>query len=505
MSSGVGLEFVLRGRAAASKRGPGEPFRLLLLGDFGGRARESSSDDRELAAPLKVDAVDFERAFTRFEPELAVVSPAGVTERLSLGSVEDLHPDRLFAKLELFAAARELRGALAASSSSAVFERARSWLREQGAAGALAAGPQPASSSGGEAPETTLDRLLGGSRGPTPDAPGMAAPSSAQALIERAVRPHVAPDVSAEKGPLLAEVDRVIGEQMRRILRTPEYRELEATWRGAERVARSLDSDEELEVWLLDVTSRKLAAAFAEAGAELEASRVHARLVSGDRHFTVVACDLSFGASDEELTLLAQLAATVARASGILLADAAPSLLGAGSVASAADVKSWNQAPLPALGQALRTSPLAPRIGLVFPRVLARRPYGKKREPVEGFAFEELASNAAFDAGERVWCSGAFAAAELLGKRFREEGWDADQGPLELDDLPLDTFEDADGERKMVPCAEVLVPESALAAFLERGVTPLLARRDRASVRLPQLIAFSAPSESLVLAAAREE
>lgn len=503
MSSGVGLEFVLRGRAGASKRRPGEPFRLLLVGDFAGRTRAPATEG-ELAAPLKVDAVDFEKAFARFAPELAVSSAAGVTERLKLTSVDDLGPDRLFEKLELFASARELRSALAAGSSSAVFERARGWLREQGAASASSVTAPSASSPGGEAAAATLDRLLGGSRAPAQDPPATAQPSPAQALLERAVRPHVAPDVSAEKGPLLAEVDRAIGDEMRRILRAPAYRELEATWRGAERVTRSLDSDEELEVWLLDATRAQLAAAFAEAGSDLEASRVHARLVSDNRHFTVVACDLGFGASDEDLTLLAQLAATVARGSGVLLADAAPSLLGARSVASAADVKSWSEAPLTALGQALRTSPLAARIGLVFPRVLARRPYGKKREPVAAFAFEEIALNAAFDAAERVWSSGAFAAAELLGQRFREEAWDADEAPLELEDLPLDTFDDGDGERRLVPCAEVALPESALPAFLERGITPLLARRDRASVRLTRLVAFSDPSESLVLAAASE-
>src|SRR4029079_12435191 len=102
----------------------------------------------------------------------------------------------------------------------------------------------------------TLARLLGGSRGadPSPASAAQAAPSPAQALLERAVRPHVAADVAAEKGPLLAEVDRVIGQQMKAILHSLAFRELEAAWRSAERVVRSLDTDEELEGWLWGAT-----------------------------------------------------------------------------------------------------------------------------------------------------------------------------------------------------------------------------------------------------------
>jgi len=485
MPSHVGLEFALRGRGAASPRRAGEAFRLLLVADFGGRARLSPAEARALAAPLRVDAVDFEKAFGRFEPRLTVTSASGAIEQLNLASLDDLHPDHLFENLELFAAARELRAALAAGGNAQVFERARRWLHEQGAVGSTPSEPQPSSSAGAETAEATLQRLLGQSRGGGQETAAQAAVSPAQALIERAVRPHVVPNLASEQGPLLAEVDRVIGAEMRRILRSVEYRELESSWRAAERVLRSVDSDEELEVWLLDATRTELSAAFEDAGSDLEASRVHARLVKEGRHWTVVACDFSFGADDQELTLLAQLAATAARAGGVLLADAAPSLLGA---------------PLPALGHALRTSPLARQIGLVFPRVLARRPYGKKRDPIAAFAFEEITETTAFVTDERVWGSGAFAVAELLGKRFRSDGWDADDGsPLELDDLPFDTFEDEHGERQLVPCAEVPLPESALAALLARGVTPLVARRDRASVRLARLVSISDPSEPLIV------
>lgn len=485
MPSRVGSEFWLQGRGTASPRRPGEAFRLLLVADFGGRARGSAAEERALPAPLRVDAVDFERAFARFEPRLAVTSASGMVESLSLASLDDLHPDHLFEKLETFAAARELRRALAAGGNAQVFERTRRWLQEQGAVGPASGESRVSPDAGAETDEGTLQRLLGEPRGGGRETAPKAAVSPAQALIERAVRPHVVPSVSSEQAPLLAELDRVVSDEMRRILRSAPYRELESSWRAAERVVRSLDSDEELEVWLLDATRAEISAAFTEAGADLEASRVHARLVKEGRHWSVIACDFSFAAEEQELTLLAQLAATAARAGGVLLADAA---------------RSFASAPLPALGQALRTSPLARQIGLVFPRVLARRPYGKKRDAISAFAFEEIDDTTSFVNADRVWGSGAFAVAELLGKRFRAQGWDTDDSPpLELDDLPLDTFQDEHGESQLVPCAEVVLPESALPALFARGITPLVARRDRASVRLSRLLSLSDPTEPLIV------
>src|SRR4051812_28858190 len=245
----VGLEFALRRPGSPSPRRPGEPFRLLLVADFGGRARLPSAGERALAAPLRVDAVDFEKAFSRFEPRLIVRSSSGASEELKLASLDELHPDHLFENLELFAAARELRRALAAGGNAQVFERARRWLHEQGAVTSTPSERQSSSAAGPETDDATLQRLLGESRGGGQERASNAAVSPAQALIERAARPHVTPSVASEQGPLLAEVDRVIADEMRRILRSAESRELETSWRAAERVVRSLDSDEELEIW----------------------------------------------------------------------------------------------------------------------------------------------------------------------------------------------------------------------------------------------------------------
>ena len=68
---------------------------------------------------------------------------------------------------------------------------------------------------------------------------------------------------------------------------------------------------------------------------------------------------------------------------------------------------------------------------------------------------------------------------------------------LSLSDFPSDTFE-RDGERLLVPASEVLLNERAAEALLAHGVMPLLARPDRASVRLMQLASIAEPRGALL-------
>lgn len=494
MAGRVGLEFAFRaqvGGSAKRKRRPSDAFRVLLLGNFSGRTGQDRKTS-ELGPLVRVDAGDLDSVFARFEPRVALPGGRSLTPR----TLDDLHPDQLFQALESFSEPRALRRALESGGDSELFARVRTWL----GASAESRDDAPRAPEAGEAVASTLDRLLG--RPPAEarieSATGQ---SAAAALIEQAVRPHVTPNLATERAPLLAALDLALAAELRRVLHSVEFRAFEALWRSTERLVRSLDTDEELEIWLLDASQAELGAAFAAAGADLDASRLHALLARDERPWTLLAADLEFGTNDADLTLLAQLAASAGRAGAILLADAAPELFGA-TLASATDPKTWAASSAP-LAEAIRQSPLARRLGLAFPRVLVRRPYGKRRDPVSAFAFEELESNTLTEPADRNYGSAAFAVAELLGQRFRAEGWDGlgQIAPLELEDLPLDTFDDQ-GERRMVPCARVALGESAASALLERGVMPLVSRRDRASLRLPGQCSFSEPPGPLALSSA---
>jgi len=490
----------LRGKGAGKVvRDQDDPFRVLLIADFSGRAaRLAQGAKLELRKPRKVDAGNLDAAFAAFGAEIEVPGLRGA-ERLRLGSVEDLHPDQVLSKVNGFRdALATLRGLREGSSQPELLEQARRWVGAAAAQPELAApGASTAASgdaSGGDS--ATLDRLLG--RAPQASSPepqrAPAVESVVASFLKEAVRPHLAVPAGGERDLLTRELSRLLQDGLRSLLHSPAFRELEAAWRGAERVIRTLDTDESLEIHVLDACYADLVGALEAAGGDLERSALHA--LFSERAWSVVALNGQFGANDAELTVLASLTAIVARNGGALLTDAAPGLFGVTDVRSASDPKAWAPADSSALWHALRTSPLAAHVGLVFPPVLARLPYGKKTDEVESLAFEEL-SSAQFVASERLWGSAAFALLTVFGLGFREYGWGYSHVMTpELGDLPSHTFEQ-DGERQLVPATEVNVSERVAPAFLDFGVMPLIARRDRSAVRLGGLRSISEPAAGL--------
>ena len=145
--------------------------------------------------------------------------------------------------------------------------------------------------------------------------------------------------------------------------------------------------------------------------------------------------------------------------------------------------------------QALRRSALAPWIGLVAPRMLLRLPYGKATDPLERFEFEELSG--ADPAQALLWGHPAAACALLAGRAFRESGWEMDlDRQLDVEDLPAWVYTE-DGERQMYPCAEAWLGEGAGQALIERGIMPLVSRRDRPAARLMRWQSIAEPVAAL--------
>jgi type VI secretion system protein ImpC len=473
------------------------PFRLLLVGDFSGRIGRPDDPPR-IPKPVRTDVANLDRAFASFEAHVSFPTHDGETI-LPIEELDHLEPDSLFARLPVFDDPRALRRAIAtAAPSDEAFAAVEAWLSRHGVAtNAVAATAVPAASAapGSSSDEATLARLLGRPARATANVPS-APQGVVESLLQSAVAPHVTRDTGARRVALLAALDEALGLQMRSVLATPAFRAVEAPWRGAHRLITSLDTDEELEVWLLDARLADLAHEIRSAGGDLARTRLHEHIVESGRAWSVVAVDLAFAASQEEVEVLAALGALSARGGAVLLADAAPSLFGCGAADDARDPSKW-EADVPPLWSALRTSPIAPSIGLVFPRLLVRLPYGKRTAPIDAFSFEELPVGAGGDPSFRLWGSGAFGLAELLGRSYREHGWSFDSdATLELEDMPPDTF-DSGGERQLASSAEVALSERVASAFLARGIMPFLARRDRHAVRLVRTSSVADPVSAL--------
>lgn len=430
------------GPGGATPREPDAPMRLLLLGDFSGRpaAERTPLAQRQ---PLRVDIDNFDRVLTRLAPRID--TPAGP---VAFASLDDFHPDALFARLELFQALRDAR-----------------------------ARPAP------QGDDSPLAALLGGK----PASAATAAPKSGiEALIARVVAPHIVPDTTAQTQTYLRAVDAAIAEQMRQLLHAPVLQAMEANWRGVQFLVSRLELDDNLQLHLLDVSREELEADLLDSGQPLEQSASHAVLASrrhsGEAGWSLLAGLYGFDDTGRDAALLTALAALGAKAGGPFIGSAAL------PAADAAPSATWTE---------LRRSPAARWLGLVTPRLLLRTPYGARHERVDSFAFEELGS--APDAQHYLWAPGSLALPLLLGRSYTlNEGWSfSPDDEREIDDLPSCTRLDRDGEPELVPCAEAFLNDTRAEALLATGLMPLLSHRHRNVVLLMRVQSLAEPAAPL--------
>src|SRR6185369_17823305 len=140
-------------------------------------------------------------------------------------------------------------------------------------------------------------RLVGGA--PPPATPQRRHDGSVEAqvraLIREAVAPHIVPDAPPQQALYVAAVDAAIGEQMRAILQEPQFKALEALWRGLYWLASNLETDEQLQLCLLDASPAELLA---------DPEAAHG-VIKSSGPWSLIVGQYSFGPAGEDLELLA--------------------------------------------------------------------------------------------------------------------------------------------------------------------------------------------------------
>ena len=480
-----------------------QPFCIALLGDFSGRGNRrlvGAADEQAGRRPLQVDRDNVDQVLAKLGAELHVpIGDAGTRIPMRFAELEDFHPDRLFQRLGLFGALRDLRNRLSQSSThAAAAAEVREWLKKPAASPATPA-PPPSTVN----PENLLEQILGEMPVQTPERTRLPGGGDWQSLLQKIVKPHVAPSLAPDQAELQAVVDEATSEQMRAILHHPDFQALEAVWRGVHLLIRRLETDTKLRLFLVDISKDELIADF-NAAEDLTATALYRLLVEqsigtpGGQPWAVLAGAYTFGQGREDVELLADIGAIARQAGAPFLAAADPRILGCASLAATPDPRHWKpdaDAEGNERWQALRSLPQAASLGLALPRFLARQPYGNDTEPCERFRFEEMPPGSSHES--YLWANPAFACIYLLGRGFERLGWALDPGHMrELDGLPAHVYRD-DGESYLKPCAEVLLTDRATAAILNKGLMPLLSVQGADSARLAQFQSLAEPSRPL--------
>jgi predicted component of type VI protein secretion system len=454
---------------------PETPFRVLVLGDFSGRGgRRPPVPERR---PARVDIDSLESFLERQNAEVDLEASGGAALRVAPREFDDLHPDRLYQQLDVFAALRGARARLLdASTFASAAAEVRSW------SGQAAAAPAAGASAGDDG---TLERLLGraGSSSSSVEPAPMSATSE---MIKHFVAPHIVPAASADRPALVATVDAAITAAMRQVLRDPAFQALESAWRGLDFLVRQIES-EEIQLFAMNLSKAELLSDLASAQDARE-SPVFRALVDrapGSDPWALVLGLYAFDDGDPDAEALGKMALVAQAANAPFVAAAAAPLVQA-ALEGAPSSKGWG---------ALRARPEAAFLGLVCPRFLLRLPYGRATDPISAFAFEEFAGRPEPD--DYLWGPSAVVLGVLFNQAFAASGWGMSPGPsMDLGGLPVYVRKDGH-ETEMTPCAEIWLNDPQADKLLQQGLMPLQSFRGRDAVRLTRVQSIATPAAPL--------
>jgi type VI secretion system protein ImpC len=233
-------------------------------------------------------------------------------------------------------------------------------------------------------------------------------------------------------------IPNVVSGLLRRILQHPDFKRLEATWRGLHYLVRQSETGTRLKIKVLDVSKRDLAMDQKNA-VEFNQFSLLARVYrdafesAGGEPFGLLIGDYEFDESPLDLRVLAGISNVAAAADVPFVAAPSPSMFNIDSFDSLRSQRSisdlmdqpesYKWRAFRDKWRAFRDSDESQFVALVLPRVLGRPPYGANTHPVEAFPFEEFTGLAG--SGQYLWMNAAWALAARVADAMARDGWPA--------------------------------------------------------------------------------
>ncbi|MCF6232408.1 MAG: type VI secretion system contractile sheath large subunit [Rhodobacteraceae bacterium] len=453
---------------------------MAIIGDFTGRAARGVLETGEALAnrkPILLDPDTAEEVIESFATDLVLPigkDAAGVA--VKLGGLDDLHPDELYENVALFGELNSLRGQL---SSGATAENAAKQLRAWGEKHGQPVVPTNSKSSGNAVPAdiklSDFQKLIGDTEAK------LTQPSPIDELMARIVGPHIRAIPDADATAMKGAVDEALSSAMRLVLHHPEFQSIEAQWRSIDLIARSVETDDTLDVILYDVSAEEIAADLASA--DDLATSGFARLLTeepldeefGRGGYSALIGLYTFEETPPHAELLGRIARVAAHVDAPFIAAITPTFL---------DTAKEDRHKLVAEAwDTLRSMPEAGHLGLVSPRFMLRRPYGAKSEPIYEFEFEEFTM--AVGLKGMLWANPAVLVAILLAKSFKENGASMELGKImALGEIPFHFVNDQYGDQVALPCTERNITLDKIEIAVTRGIMSVAGIKGRDEIRL---------------------
>lgn len=240
----------------------------------------------------------------------------------------------------------------------------------------------------------------------------------------------VSDNLSATLDARVAELDRLISQQLSAIMHAPEFQKLESTWRGLHYLVKETSTGQTIKIKALNATKRDLTKDFKTA-IEFDQSALFKKVYEeefgtfGGAPFGALIGDYEITRQPEDMYFIEQMAHVAAASHAPFIASSSPELLGLESFADLGkprDLAKVFDTVEYAKWKSFRDSEDSRYVGLTLPRFLGRLPYNPKDGTVvESFNFVEDVDGT--DHSKYLWCNAAWAFGARLTAAFDDFGW----------------------------------------------------------------------------------
>ncbi|MGF1734181.1 type VI secretion system contractile sheath large subunit [Photobacterium satsumensis] len=289
----------------------------------------------------------------------------------------------------------------------------------------------------------------------------------------------------------IAEIDKQMSGQLSAIMQQDEFRRLEGSWRGLNKLVRESETGQSLKIKLVDFSKDELLEQFEDAPA-VDRSPLFDALyqkefgTAGGEPYGALIGDYNFSHKDEDVALLRYMGETAAASHAPFVSAANPQMFELDSFETFNEgkpVAPGFDSPAYASWNAFRESDDARYVVLTLPQTLARLPYGDKGLSTNTFAYEELATDTdgnpkPSDNSQLVWSNAAYELGLKMTQAHTAFGWctairGLDNGG-KVENLPNLTFKSIAGDLQQQCPIEVNLTDEREKELSDLGMLPLV-------------------------------
>ncbi len=300
-------------------------------------------------------------------------------------------------------------------------------------------------------------------------------------------------DTEAMLNQQIAEIDRLVSDQLNEIMHHEKFQKLEATWTGLRYLIANTETGAMLKVRVLPITKKELLrdVTAGRAAMGVDRSELFRKVyqeeynVFGGNPYGALLGDFEFDKTGQDIKLLDAMSKIAAAAHAPFITGTAPEMFGfesftelnnmyqLSSVFEGSEYAQW---------RAFRDSEDSRYVALTAPRMLLREPFGSQN-PVDAFDFEEDVSGKEHD--RYLWGNAAWGLGARVTSAFAQHGWCARIRGVtsggKLEGLPVHTFETDSGDIAMKCPTETVIPDDHEMEMAKLGFAPLANEKNTAN------------------------